>query len=168
MAQSIFLKFKKIFFFWPHPLNSAGVFHMIWAIFQNFDMSYKLLRKFVEACPKNKKYIWCKYIVRTKIYTPYNRYHFFAVRDIKMSFWEKFSKQKFFLYCWTTFWQHFFVAATNSNKKQQMWKNWGLLLLVVATKFFYRFFLYHHVGAHLKIFWRARAVTHRKNCLNIK
>jgi len=91
-----------------------------------------------------------------------------VTRDVGKNFWEKFSKQNIFLFCWATFWQHFFVATTNSNKKTTNVKKWGLLLLVVATNFFYRFFLYHHVGAHLKIFWRARAATHRKNCLNIK
>jgi len=29
-------------------------------------------------------------------------------------------------------------------------------------------FIYHHVGAHLKNFWRARAATHRENYLNTK
>ena len=38
----------------------------------------------------------------------------------------------------------------------------------VSTKLFHRFFVYHHVGAHLKNFARERAATHLKNYLNIK
>ena len=64
--------------------------------------------------------------------------HFFVFRDIRNTFWEKFSKQKMFLYCWATFWQHFFVETTNTNNKSE--KNWRLLLLVVATNFFTDFF----------------------------
>ena len=44
---------------------------------------------------------------------------------------EKIFKIKIFLYCWATFWQHFFIAATNTNKKQEIWKNMVLLLLLV-------------------------------------
>ena len=60
------------------------------------------------------------------------------------------------------------LRASTWNDPEILAKFSDLLFFVVATKKIYRFFLYHHVGAHLKNFWRARAVTHRKNCLNIK
>ena len=128
--------------FWPKPADCDRIF---------LQINSKFFQRII--------FIWCKYIGGVSITPPVTR----VTRDVGKNFWEKISKQKSFLFCWATFWQHFFVATANSNKKQQMWKKWGLLLLVVATKFFYRFFLYHHVGAHLKIFWRARAATHRKN-----
>ena len=83
-------------------------------------------------------------------------------RLFERNFWTK-----RFLYCWATFWQHCFVAATNSNKKQQVWKIWGLLLLVVATKKITNFSLSSCWRAP-ENFWRARAIKHQKNCLNIK
>ena len=61
--------------------------------------------------------------------------------------------------------QYFGSIFCCGNKYQQNKINvekLGLLLLVVATKLFYRFFLYHHVGAHLKIFWRVRGNTSKK------
>ena len=101
-----------------------------------------LLRLFGHFCPdlKHNFNIWCKYIGGLRITPPCDKGHFFVFRDIRNTFWENFFKQKPFLYCWATFWQHFFVATTNSNKKQQMWKKWQLLLLVVATNFYDKFF----------------------------
>ena len=64
--------------------------------------------------------------------------------------------------------QHFFVAATNTNKKTTNVKKLRVVAFGRSNKYFYRYVFYYHVGAHLKNFWRARAATHWKNCLNIK
>ena len=53
---------------------------------------------------------------------------------------------------------------TKNNKSKKL----EVVAFGRSNKKIYRFFLYHHVGAHLKNFWRARAATHQKTCLNIK
>ena len=112
-------------------------------------------------------HIWCKYI---GCHTEYlrNQNHFFVFRDIKTNFWEKLNLQIFRYWFEKNFFLENFLCASTWNDPKILAKFSDLLFFVVATKFFCRFFLYYHVGAHLKNFLRARAVTPVKKCLNIK
>ena len=93
---------------------------------------------------------------------------FFVFRDIRKTFWENISKQKLFLYCWATFWQHFFCCGNKYQQKTTNMEKMGVVAFGRSNKFFLQIF-------YLSSCWRtsenclacARGNT-SENCLNIK